>query len=93
MLAADERSTGNQRFKNMVLTNLVIYSTILRFYDMEAYFEMIRKRKSIITKMRFSCEKLHGFKDQRYLILENTLKQILELEENIKLFMTHNKSR
>ncbi|XP_044571170.1 uncharacterized protein LOC123257198 [Drosophila ananassae] len=67
--------------------NLVIY------YDMEAYFEMIHKGKNIITKMRLVCEKLHGFEDQCNLILENTLKQILELEENNKLFMTHNKSR
>lgn len=43
--------------------------------------------------MRLVCEKHHGFEDQCYLILDDTLKQILELKENNKLFITHNKSR
>jgi len=56
---------------------------------MDAYFEMISKGSALVNKMRRVCERLHSFEDRCNLVLDNTLKQLTELEENNKLFMAH----
>nr|XP_041631965.1 uncharacterized protein LOC121502439 [Drosophila kikkawai]XP_041631966.1 uncharacterized protein LOC121502439 [Drosophila kikkawai] len=67
--------------------NLVIY------YNMDAYFKMISKGKALIGEMRKVCDKLHSFEDQCHLVLNNMQNQLLELEENNKLFMMQPRSR
>jgi len=51
------------------------------------------KGSALLNKMRRVCEKLDSFEDQCNVILNNTLKQLTELEENNKLFMVHSNRR
>jgi len=62
--------------------NLVIY------YNMDAYFHIIKKSNVLIQKIRIVCGKLLSFEDQCNIVLDNMQNQLVELN-NIIIYICH----
>jgi len=102
LLAQGQQKRSIEKLKNTTsiyldpMGNVVVIAStwdLIVYYNMDPYFDMIKRGKILNEKMRGVCGKLHGFEEQCNSVRDNTQRQITDLEDNNNFFMTQDSKR